>query len=183
MHWHMGSLLSSCVIGSSFSQKVEVAMAMRDRSDRYQVQTVPLPPAPAKRLGSYLIEAGLLTPGQVEVALNDQKMTGMRFGEILAARGWVKQQTIEYLMKKVITPEKQAAQKQAAACKETVSQAATVRQPIGPVERPSTAGADVSTDARPVSPQDTSPGIRREIPIAKPLPSFGHRDEDVSWVG
>ena len=43
-----------------------------------------------KRLGGYLVEAGLLTPAQIDVALNDQKLTGMRFGEILAARGWVK---------------------------------------------------------------------------------------------
>lgn len=61
-----------------------------------------------KRLGGYLVEAGLLTPAQIDVALNDQKNSGMRFGEVLAARGWVKQQTIEYLMQKVILPEQRA---------------------------------------------------------------------------
>ena len=61
----------------------------------------------AKPLGAYLVEAGLLTPGQVEVALNDQKVADMRFGEVLATRGWVKQQTIDYLMEKVVLPERQ----------------------------------------------------------------------------
>lgn len=63
-----------------------------------------------KRLGGYLVEAGLLTPAQIDVALNDQKSSGKRFGEVLAARGWVKQQTIEYLMQKVILPEQEALQ-------------------------------------------------------------------------
>ncbi|MDX2228972.1 MAG: hypothetical protein NW220_05015 [Leptolyngbyaceae cyanobacterium bins.349] len=73
-------------------------------------QDVPASPR-NKRLGGYLVDAGLLTPAQVDMALNDQKSTGMRLGEILAARGWVKQQTIEYLMQKVILPE-QAAERQ-----------------------------------------------------------------------
>lgn len=59
-----------------------------------------------KPLGSYLVEAGLLTPAQIEVALIDQAFTQMRFGEILAARGWVKQQTIDYLVQKVVLPER-----------------------------------------------------------------------------
>lgn len=60
----------------------------------------------AKPLGRYLVEAGLLTPAQIEVALMDQACTQMRFGEILAARGWVKQQTIDYFVRKVILPER-----------------------------------------------------------------------------
>lgn len=65
-----------------------------------------------KRLGSYLVEAELLTPDQVDLALADQKLTGMRFGEIIAHRGWVKQGTIEFLMQKVILPERQKLLKQ-----------------------------------------------------------------------
>ncbi|MEX0271901.1 hypothetical protein AB3R30_22515 [Leptolyngbyaceae cyanobacterium UHCC 1019] len=65
-----------------------------------------------KRIGGYLVDAGLLTPAQVNVVLDDQKVNGLRFGEILAARGWVKQQTIEYLMEKVILPEQESLQKQ-----------------------------------------------------------------------
>jgi deoxyribose-phosphate aldolase len=63
-----------------------------------------------KRLGSYLIDAGLLTPSQVDVALNDQASTGMRFGDIVIERGWVKQQTIEYLYRKIIALEREIGQ-------------------------------------------------------------------------
>jgi hypothetical protein len=66
----------------------------------------------AKRLGHYLVEAGLLTPDQVSVALNDQKATGMRFGDIVVARGWLKEQTIEWIMQKVVIPEKRASQRE-----------------------------------------------------------------------
>ena len=60
----------------------------------------------SKRLGDYLVEAGLLTDSQIEVALADQLTTGLRFGEVLVRRGWVKEETIEYLMQKVIVPER-----------------------------------------------------------------------------
>lgn len=58
----------------------------------------------SKRIGGYLIEAGLLSPAQVEVVLSDQELTGMRFGEILVSRGWLKSQTIEFLFQNVILP-------------------------------------------------------------------------------
>jgi hypothetical protein len=60
----------------------------------------------SKRLGDYLVEAGLLTVSQIEVALADQVTTQLRFGDVLIRRGWVKEETIEYLMKKVILPER-----------------------------------------------------------------------------
>lgn len=60
-----------------------------------------------KRLGSYLIDAGLLSESQVDVALNDQEATGMRFGDILVERGWIKRQTIEYLTRKIIRMERE----------------------------------------------------------------------------
>ena len=62
--------------------------------------------ADSKKLGNYLMEAGLLTAAQIEVALADQQITGMRLGEVLVRRGWVKEETIEYLMQKVILPER-----------------------------------------------------------------------------
>ncbi len=68
-------------------------------------------PAPSdvgsKLLGQYLIEAQLLTPAQIDVALADQKATGARLGEILSTRGWIKQGTIEFLMQKVVIPDRQ----------------------------------------------------------------------------
>ena len=61
-----------------------------------------------KPLGAYLVEAGLLSAAQVTVALTDQDLTSMSFGEIVVTRGWVKEQTIEYLMQKVILPERKS---------------------------------------------------------------------------
>ena len=110
-----------------------------------------------KRLGGYLVEAGLLTPGQIDVALNDQKLTGMRFGDILAARGWVKQQTIEYLMQKVIVPERQAS-----------SQKSRTQEQVPRAPQPQ---------------PGASKDMRREVPITKPLSAMNGTGEDVSWVG
>ena len=59
-----------------------------------------------KPLGAYLVEAGLITPTQVDIALNEQKVNRRRLGEILVLRGWVKQQTIEYLMENVVLPQR-----------------------------------------------------------------------------
>ncbi len=59
-----------------------------------------------KPLGKYLVEAGLITPSQLERALEAQKSTGARLGEIIANKGWVGQETIEYFMEKVILPER-----------------------------------------------------------------------------
>jgi hypothetical protein len=59
-----------------------------------------------KPIGAYLIEAGLLSTAQVEVILTDQQCTELKFGEIAALRGWIKQQTVEYLMSKIISPER-----------------------------------------------------------------------------
>ncbi|MGI0488698.1 hypothetical protein ACN4EK_25090 [Pantanalinema rosaneae CENA516] len=128
------------------------------------------PTSSNKRLGGYLVEAGLLTPAQIDVALNDQKLTGMRFGEILAARGWVKQQTIEYLMKKVILPEKASSE-----------QRSVPGQVVHPDVLPGV-NQSPSLNRRQVSAQGNQP-VRREIPISKPLPSINNSDEDVSWVG
>ena len=60
----------------------------------------------SKRIGSYLIDAGLLTPDQVDVILADQAHTGMQFGEIAVARGWLTEETLEFIYQKVIQPER-----------------------------------------------------------------------------
>lgn len=65
----------------------------------------------SKRIGDYLVEAGLLSLAQVEVVLLDQDFTGMRFGEILVTRGWLKSQTIEFLFQNVILPQRTLAKK------------------------------------------------------------------------
>jgi len=64
-----------------------------------------------KPLGSYLVEANLLTQEQVNHALADQEVTKMRLGEILVRKKWINQQTVDYLMERVILPERAAAKK------------------------------------------------------------------------
>ncbi|MCM1981875.1 hypothetical protein [Lyngbya confervoides] len=59
-----------------------------------------------KRIGSYLIDAGLLDPNQVDVILADQAQTHLRFGDIAVARGWVSPATIEFLCSYIIEPER-----------------------------------------------------------------------------
>ncbi|MDX2242063.1 MAG: hypothetical protein NW224_15365 [Leptolyngbyaceae cyanobacterium bins.302] len=130
-------------------------------------------PPPKKRLGGYLVEAGLLTPAQVDVVLNDQKMTGMRFGEILAARGWVKQQTIEYLMQKVILPEQDAVRQRT---EESAEKERVHNKQLDGLATPHNAPHNNGFD-------EANGMVRRELPITKPLPSVATSDEDVSWVG
>lgn len=150
---------------------------MRDRSDRYQVQTVPTAlnsMSKPKRLGGYLLEAGLLTPAQVHVALNDQQATGMRFGEVLVARGWLKEQTVEWIMQKVIVPDRRAStQKEQTVPAEATKSVATQPQPPAPAPLPA---ANPQTNGK-------ASQNRREAPISKSLPPVNSSDSDVSWVG
>ncbi len=71
-----------------------------------------------KPIGSYLVESGLITKLQVNIALTDQQVTGMRLGEILVERGWLSQQTIDELMNKVILPERHALSNQQSEAKQ-----------------------------------------------------------------
>lgn len=59
-----------------------------------------------KRLGHYLVEAGLLTQAQIEAALSEQKGTGLRLGEVIVRKGWIQEQTVEFLIKQVILSER-----------------------------------------------------------------------------
>jgi hypothetical protein len=139
---------------------------MRDKSDRYQIQTVPRLTQP-KRLGSYLVDAGLLTPDQITVVLNDQQATGMRFGEIVAARGWLKEQTIEWIVEKVVEVERLRQQEQITA------------QSAPHQSQPSQNSHSIGSNGTLEKPLP----IRREVPISKPLPSINSSDSDVTWVG
>jgi hypothetical protein len=52
-----------------------------------------------KPLGEILQEAGLITTPQLELALRDQiYYEDMRLGEILALRGWIKQDTADFFV-------------------------------------------------------------------------------------
>ncbi len=172
---------------------------MRDKSDRYQIQSVPNFQPSMKKLGSYLVDAGLLTADQINVVLNDQQATGMRFGEIVVARGWVKEQTIEWIVAKVVEPERKAVEPPSNGNRRGNSQPATfAARSVQPASASSAAPVAPQSPQRPaihVSPaakaasaggQPTvppKPYVRREVPISKPLPSVNSSDGDVNWVG
>jgi hypothetical protein len=63
------------------------------------------------RLGDYLLEAALVNAEQLQAAIEEQKLTAAPtpIGQILAHNGWVNQQTVEYLMEKVVIPERELA--------------------------------------------------------------------------
>lgn len=171
---------------------------MRDKSDRYQIQSVSTFRPQMKKLGSYLVDAGLLTIDQINVVLNDQQATGMRFGEIVVARGWVKEQTIEWIVAKVVEPERTTVETQRQPNRWSNGQPAITSpkslqpaspQPIGsvsssPGQRPTqtTPLAKSSPAAGPPT-IPPKPYVRREVPISKPLPSVSSSDGDVNWVG
>lgn len=53
-------------------------------------------------IGKILVEAGLISTAQLEMALTDQSQFFMlRLGEILALRGWLKQETVDFLVDKM----------------------------------------------------------------------------------
>lgn len=49
-----------------------------------------------KRIGEILLAANLVSPAQIEVALQDQQYNQLQLGEILALRGWIKQETADF---------------------------------------------------------------------------------------
>ena len=165
-----------------------------DVTDRYHSQSISSLSSP-KRIGGYLVEAGLLTHDQISVALNDQQATGMRFGEIIVARGWLKEQTVEWIVTKVIEPERQTVDGLTDAGQTSSGQAARRVAPL--VAAPSAANltkVSRSTVAKhpthgtqnlPLTPDVAAQKtfVRREAPIAKPLPSVGSPDGGVNWVG
>jgi hypothetical protein len=53
-------------------------------------------------LGPQLMDAGLLTQAQVKVIYMDQELSGLPFGEIVVSRGWVKEKTIDYVVRKFV---------------------------------------------------------------------------------
>ncbi len=49
-----------------------------------------------KPLGQILVEAGLISMSQIELALREQKQSNLKIGEILTLHGWIKQQTADF---------------------------------------------------------------------------------------
>jgi hypothetical protein len=156
-----------------------------------------------KRLGSYLVDAGLVTLAQIDVALNDQEfMDDMRIGEILVTRGWIKQQTLDFVIDKVVDPEQSIARRTTLADNLTKRQprrdTATVIQPIGstriPAPHTETIAQARSLDGNRVidilRPQKTytvgdvtTPTDPGRINERKPLSSIPGDDDDTNWAG
>ncbi len=53
-----------------------------------------------KPLGEILVEAGLVSLAQIEIALQEQSQSNLKIGEILASHGWVKQETADFFVEK-----------------------------------------------------------------------------------
>jgi hypothetical protein len=164
---------------------------MRDISDRHSAQSIPTLSSP-KKLGSYLMEAGLLTADQIKVVLNDQQATGMRFGEIVVARGWLKEQTVEWVVAKVIEPDRRAYKRQEQMAARwaneqvaRVSTAAAANHPSEPNSLKSAKNNIKTAASAAAAAEKPAPKafVRREAPISKPLPSVSSSDGDVNWVG
>ncbi|MEM9219107.1 MAG: hypothetical protein AAGD25_32835 [Cyanobacteria bacterium P01_F01_bin.150] len=171
----------------------------RDTSDRYEVHAAPSL-AGHKRLGSYLVDAGLINRGQVEVALNDQKATGMKFGEVLATRGWIKQQTVEYFMEKLVLPDRKPLTPTAPKASTKAAPPDLMRRgvrhtpntPTGLAHKATTSAARAHNEQPTVrqsyptikqQPQEEGKKkVRKGPPITKPLPSNPSED-GVPWVG
>ncbi len=51
-------------------------------------------------LGEILLEAGLVSIYQIEIALGEQKQHDLKVGEILANHGWIKQETADFFAEK-----------------------------------------------------------------------------------
>ncbi|MGG6294036.1 hypothetical protein ACQ4M4_06395 [Leptolyngbya sp. AN02str] len=152
---------------------------MRDRSDRYQISAVAAPSKP-KRLGGYLLEAGLITTDQVDVALNDQRATGMKFGEVVVARGWVKEQTVEWIVQKVIKPERNAYQRWEQQQKKIAAEQLNRNPKVAMGHIPEPSARSKSTPV--VSPQPIRP---QPVPEKRPPSSAPSAPlvDDVNWLG
>ena len=53
-----------------------------------------------KPLGEVLLEAGLISIAQIEMALEEQQNNNIKIGEILAYRGWIKQETANFFVER-----------------------------------------------------------------------------------
>ncbi|MGF1600486.1 MAG: hypothetical protein ACFCU8_00470 [Thermosynechococcaceae cyanobacterium] len=59
-------------------------------------------PQPQRRIGTCLLEAGLITLEQLDIALLEQQTRPARLGEILAQHGWVDPQTVDFMVSHVV---------------------------------------------------------------------------------
>ena len=65
-----------------------------------ETESSPVDNQKQKLLGEILVEAGLVSSYQVEIALKEQEEYDLKIGEILALRGWIAQETVDFFVKK-----------------------------------------------------------------------------------
>ncbi len=129
----------------------------------------------SKRLGDYLVEAGLLTAAQIEVALADQMTSNLKFGEVLVRRGWIKEETIEYLMAKVIVPERASAAQNSASYLESsrnLLKALLKNPPPLGEATPKLEAVPFRNNQGQPEPQKTKPQPEPEVAQAPAVPKF-----------
>uniref|UniRef100_B8HLY2 Uncharacterized protein n=1 Tax=Cyanothece sp. (strain PCC 7425 / ATCC 29141) TaxID=395961 RepID=B8HLY2_CYAP4 len=124
-----------------------------------------------KPVGTYLVEAGLLSIAQVEMILRDQAYSDLRFGEIAALRGWVKQETVEFLINRVISPEREAWQKRAAVIPHS-AQVATPQRASQSESKATIAGNQVN-----------QPGNKTTVSNVKTMFYQKVQDDEIAWIG
>jgi hypothetical protein len=54
-----------------------------------------------KRVGEWLVQAGLISDAQIQTALTEQMSSRQLLGEILVQRGLIQQQTLDYFLTQV----------------------------------------------------------------------------------
>ncbi|PSB29495.1 glycosyltransferase WbuB [Chlorogloea sp. CCALA 695] len=115
--WHKEKVLQQferklvALYPSPILENISVAPAIFSSLET-DIQKNILPTAQNKPIGSYLVESGLITKLQLDIALTDQQITGMRLGEIIVEYSWLNQLTIDELMSNVVLPEREAILKQ-----------------------------------------------------------------------
>ncbi|MBD2358951.1 WecB/TagA/CpsF family glycosyltransferase [Tolypothrix sp. FACHB-123] len=57
---------------------------------------------PTKKLSDSLVEAGLLSNNDIDIALSEQRKTGVPLREILINKGWIKQETVDFILKNIV---------------------------------------------------------------------------------
>ncbi|MGL5074905.1 MAG: hypothetical protein ACRDBG_03585, partial [Waterburya sp.] len=54
---------------------------------------------PQQPIGQYFKQAALLDEQQIQIILQEQKQTQLRFGEVAIAKGWLQQQTVDFFLR------------------------------------------------------------------------------------
>jgi hypothetical protein len=123
-----------------------------------------------KFLGPQLMDAGLLSKAQVEVIYADQEHSGLSFGEVVVSRGWVKEETVNYVLRKFrLTENLMSVVKELRSDREALQaelEASRVKQKA--FQQRVSANAAISKSTHPGLVRDTNPA---------------NQDDCIDWIG